>query len=404
MATARPAHKKKSLRKLRREAEELIHQTRKFRIYQSDLLSDEELREVKEVEADLHEALRARDEQMLEGALKIGRKLRKKHFPVGKGDWVVENIEVALVAIIIALAIRTYFLQPFKIPTGSMEPTLNGVRLVQFEDTFPSLPFRVWDMVISGRSYVDVKAKATGRIDGLSGGPYMFWFEYTDLYIGGVPHRIWANPQAVHKYLDQEGMVNTIQTPSGGTKLVGTKTFAPGETVIRAAVDTGDQVLVNKMAYHFFRPEVGDVIVFTTGNIPLLQASREAQGFEGSQYYIKRCTGTPGDVLALDPPKLLINGQPVEEPPIFRKIYSMQDGYNGYVVPREGEAHWREAMQYLAPAGKTFTVPPDKYWAMGDNSMSSLDSRYWGGVPARDLSGTALMVYWPFTAHWGWIY
>ena len=41
-----------------------------------------------------------------------------------------ENVEVLLVALAVAMAIRTFFLQPFKIPTGSMQPTLFGVTSV----------------------------------------------------------------------------------------------------------------------------------------------------------------------------------------------------------------------------------------------------------------------------------
>jgi signal peptidase I len=37
-----------------------------------------------------------------------------------------ENVEVLLVALAVAMGIRTFFLQPFKIPTGSMQPTLYG--------------------------------------------------------------------------------------------------------------------------------------------------------------------------------------------------------------------------------------------------------------------------------------
>src|SRR6202040_3286089 len=41
-----------------------------------------------------------------------------------------ENVEVLLVALTVAMGIRTFFLQPFKIPTGSMQPTLFGVTSV----------------------------------------------------------------------------------------------------------------------------------------------------------------------------------------------------------------------------------------------------------------------------------
>src|ERR1035438_8402034 len=46
--------------------------------------------------------------------------------PYPNASW-RENVEVLLVALAVAMAIRTFFLQPFKIPTGSMQPTLFGV-------------------------------------------------------------------------------------------------------------------------------------------------------------------------------------------------------------------------------------------------------------------------------------
>ena len=43
--------------------------------------------------------------------------------PYPHAEW-RDNVEVLLVAIVIALGIRTFFAQPFKIPTGSMQPRL----------------------------------------------------------------------------------------------------------------------------------------------------------------------------------------------------------------------------------------------------------------------------------------
>ena len=51
-----------------------------------------------------------------------------KHAPPSPDAAWRENCEVFLVAIVVALAVRTYFLQPFTIPTGSMQPTLNGIK------------------------------------------------------------------------------------------------------------------------------------------------------------------------------------------------------------------------------------------------------------------------------------
>jgi len=48
-------------------------------------------------------------------------------------------------------------------------------------------------------------------------------------------------------------------------------------------------------------------------------------------------------------------------------------------------------------------VPKHGYFALGDNSNNSYDSRYWGPVPEENLVGRGLFVYWPFNSHWGLI-
>ena len=83
-----------------------------------------------------------------------------------------ENVEVLLVALAVAMGIRTFFLQPFKIPTGSMQPTLFGVTSTNLTLPTPiSRRPRDGERVkewFEGISYVHVVAPADGRIDGVS--------------------------------------------------------------------------------------------------------------------------------------------------------------------------------------------------------------------------------------------
>jgi signal peptidase I len=48
-------------------------------------------------------------------------------------------------------------------------------------------------------------------------------------------------------------------------------------------------------------------------------------------------------------------------------------------------------------------VPPRSYFALGDNSYHSRDSRDWGIVPEVNVAGRGLFVYWPFSERWGLI-
>lgn len=74
---------------------------------------------------------------------------------------------------------------------------------------------------------------------------------------------------------------------------------------------------------------------------------------------------------------------------------SCENGYRGYSNP--------QAALYLTTPEETFTVPPHSYFALGDNSYNSSDSRYWGIVPERNVIGRGYFVYWPFSSRWGFI-
>jgi signal peptidase I len=64
---------------------------------------------------------------------------------------------------------------------------------------------------------------------------------------------------------------------------------------------------------------------------------------------------------------------------------------------------YSQGQALLGNSHQTYTIPPHGYFAMGDNSYNSYDSRYWGPVPEENVVGRGLFVYWPFGWHWGLI-
>jgi signal peptidase I len=112
-------------------------------------------------------------------------------------------------------------------------------------------------------------------------------------------------------------------------------------------------------------------------------------GRQVEQYYIKRLVGTPGDLLEIRESTLYRNGEPIRGAKAFAGNAKREGNYSGY---RPGG---------ILTAGQTYTVPQDFYIALGDNSANSQDSRYWGGVPAKDVVGRPLFIYYPFTKRWG---
>jgi signal peptidase I len=141
-------------------------------------------------------------------------------------------------------------------------------------------------------------------------------------------------------------------------------------------LEIGDHILVNKFIYGtkipftslnllpWKDPERGDVIVFI---YPL----------EPDKDFIKRVIAVAGDSVRIVNKKVYINGAEVPDPHAV---------YKDDTILR-GEAQKRDN---FGPV----TVPPGNLFVLGDNRDRSLDSRFWGFVPLKDVKGKAFIIYW----------
>jgi signal peptidase I len=269
------------------------------------------------------------------------------------------------------MAVRTYFVQPFKIPTGSMQPTLYGVWTIPQEgkrlgDYFP---INLLTMALYGERYVEIRARATGVVTTYHE-PALD--DEERFYIAGVPHLIRRN-------------MKTHFIP-------GVTRVEKGQLLAAGRVRYGDHIFVNKIVYNFSRPKRGDVFVFSTDGIPDPRVQSRGKG----TFYIKRLAGLPNEDVSLSPPFLVINGKPVEDPfPFRRLVHSTDLGYYGYT-------HASMLPAYLTGPRTHMKLGPHDYLPLGDNTTASLDGRFFGPVQWKYVVGPAFMVYWPLGKRWGW--
>src|SRR5207302_3155300 len=134
----------------------LLRHARKYLRYKDDRLSESDREEIVAGIKTLRNALREKDREQIHSAADTLDKTLHRLTPVTWESHWRENCEVILVAIVVAVGIRSYFLQPFKIPTGSMQPTLNGIIGHPMTTEPPNVLQQVAEFILRGRNYINV--------------------------------------------------------------------------------------------------------------------------------------------------------------------------------------------------------------------------------------------------------
>ncbi len=235
-----------------------------------------------------------------------------------------------------------------------------------------------------------------------------------------------------------------------------TASFIQGSLVPTPSMEntimTGDRLIINKLAFDLTTPRY---IPFTDIELPhirLLQWSSPKKGditvfifpgyrdeikYDKIENWVKRCVAEPGDTLEVINKVIFVNGKQLPIPANINYMNSTTkssgyaendifpkgskynaDHYGPIVIPKKNDIisvtaenidMWETFINrefgkdaVVINNGKIFidgketsqyTVTDDYYFMMGDNRDNSLDSRYWGFVPRRNVVGKPLFVY-----------
>ncbi|HBF35222.1 TPA: signal peptidase I [Candidatus Sumerlaeota bacterium] len=269
-----------------------------------------------------------------------------------------EWFDALIIAFMLAMFIRLFVAELFKIPSASMTPTLLGTQADQ------------------GVSFYDVNKDGVEDMLLWRQGNTGEW-QLPDVYLRKGDHYEYAG-------------------------------IADGTLPKIAAADMEqrqDRILVAKFFYWFAPPKRGDIVVF---KVP------ETIFETNKPIYIKRAVGLPGETLTFEPTDgvrghmntmahLVVDGKRAETPDFFqRQRYEFCDprGFEyrsvlrGYMEPFQHPitATYKNWGASGAEISK-IKVPDDSIYVFGDNTVSSMDSRYWGAVELARLRGKAIFRY-----------
>lgn len=354
-------------RKLKEEVKNGLKEAQHARNMREDICSADLLERLAEATTNVEALWKNLDEPALREALKELEHVSHRVYPLHPQPKWHENVEVIVVALGAAMAIRTYFFQPFKIPTGSMQPTLNGIKHVDYTpDWTDKMPVALVKQIVFGKKY----NPKTGQIK--SAGDHVIVNKFLYNFMPPKRGHVVVFDTAGIKESERKSEIYAFVT-------------ADGRELGRTSVMKVNGVLVDAAEARPLK------------EISQLLANRHQVGvnyyaIEGSQrialtYYIKRMVGEPGDKISVDSGYLVANDEKIKAPYAFDRQFNEYGGYE-------------YAAKIQSPAD-SIQLADDEFLPFGDNTANSMDGRYFGGVKCAKLLGPAFAVYWPFGEHWG---
>jgi signal peptidase I len=305
----------------------------------------------------------------------------------------VENAEVLLLSAIVAIAVRTFFLQLFTIPTNSMWPTYRGQVAV------PSTPGDEGKgdflrgirhhRILSPRAgtvYIPINdgQRARQQHSLLPFRPVRRWGIFPahryEIFIDGHPV-----PIDVPAEFDLEQLLvrNFFPNSQSGRLLDVLQNHAPerraeryflrtdcqvssGDVLLDFGLVHGDVLFVERLTPHFLPPRRGEAIVWNSRRVPALAGD--------DRYYIKRAVARGGDDVSLLNGELWVGDRVANFSPPMEYNNSHRGAYSGYYP-------------YGILESATVHVPPQHLFVLGDNSPNSYDSRFFGPIPQKAAIG-----------------
>ena len=141
-----------------------------------------------------------------------------------------------------------------------------------------------------------------------------------------------------------------------GTRMVVQNFRVDGGSMV-PALENGEFLLVNKLAYVAATPDRGDVVVFRSPAKP-------------DEDLVKRIIGLPNETVEFHDGGVYVDGRRLDEDEYFAGVTGTR-------------------------AGRSLVVPAQAYFVLGDNRGQSIDSRSFGIVPEASIVGKVWLVYWP---------